>query len=77
MSTATSVVPTSVIPEKPFFTIAEIVRLDLLPISQRFLYMLVERGEIRAKRLGAKYLIPRSEVIRLLEFPAEGDTSKG
>ena len=46
------------------------VACERLGIGRSLIYRLIERGELRAVKLGTRTLIPVSEIARLLEPPA-------
>ncbi len=60
MATATSIVPP--IPDKLFFDRRDVVAFTGL--SLRFVDLLIADGTLRVKRVGARVLVPRAELLR-------------
>lgn len=55
--------PFEVLKVKPFLSITE--SCELLGISRRTMYRLLERGEIKAAKIGKRTIIKRTEIDRL------------
>ena len=51
--------------ERQFFTVPEFA--ETMRVSKQHIYKMVSDGEVRAVRVGARIVIPDSEIDRLLE----------